>query len=136
MNHDDHMKIGHAMMDYSRRFKAFMKSEMAEMGMNFIEGMTVLSLHGAEGRTAERLTEDVSCDKSVMTRALQRLEKEDLVLRKQNPDDGRSWMFCLTKKGKGKAEAVVESIKKWSEISFADFDKKETKLLLELLLKL
>lgn len=136
MNHDVHMKIGHAMMNYCRRYKAFIKNEMAEMGMNFIEGMTILSLYGTDGYTAEGLTEAVSCDKSVMTRTLQRLEKEDLVLRKQNPDDGRSWIFCVTEKGERRAEEVVESMKKWSEISFADINEKETEVLLELLLKL
>lgn len=136
MKHNEYMEIGHAMLDYSRRFKAFMKSELAAAGINFVEGMTVLYLYGADGRTADSLTEAVSCDKSVMTRALQHLEKEGLVLRKQNPDDGRSWIFCATEDGKERAEAVIDVIKRWSKISFADFTEKETKTLLELLLKL
>lgn len=136
MNHDEYMKIGHAMMDYNRRFKAFMKNEMNTLGMNFVDGMTVLSLYGAEKATADNLAEEVSCDKSVMTRTLQRLEKDGLVTRQKNPDDGRSWMFCVTAAGAKKAKAAISAIKKWSEKSFENFSEEEIRLLLEMIQKM
>lgn len=136
MKHDDYMKIGHAMMDFSRRFKAFMKAELADMNMNFTDGMTLLSIYGDKERTAESLLDAVSCDKSVMTRTLQKLEKEGLVSRKHNPDDGRSWLFCVTEEGRESAGTVIDAIRKWSEESFGNMSEKDVKLLLELLLKL
>lgn len=130
-----HVEIVHIMLKYNRLFKSFMKAELSDTGINHIEALTLHSLKTLKGRSAEKLLETVSCDKSVMTRALQHLEKEGLVTRNENPADGRSWLFSITEKGMTAADKVTTVFEKWSRLTFDGLTESEASLFLELLKK-
>ncbi|MEG0157602.1 MAG: hypothetical protein RR661_08135, partial [Anaerovoracaceae bacterium] len=83
-------RIGRVMLAYDKRFKLFMKQELARVPLNAAEGMVLLALYGHDGQTQEEILTEIhreSCgktqeqlvselhyDKSVMARTMQSLE--------------------------------------------------------------
>ena len=67
------------------------------------------------------IQESFKIPKSTLTSTIDRLEKKDILKRKKNPNDGRSFILILTQKG--------ESIKKEHD----EFEKNEFKRIMECL---
>ncbi|AWW43291.1 MULTISPECIES: MarR family winged helix-turn-helix transcriptional regulator [Streptomyces] len=74
---------------------------LAEQDMNGNEYMTLVHLSEAPGNQMRMSELANACGLSLsgMTRVVQRLENQSLVLRVKSPDDGRSWLAVLTSSG-------------------------------------
>ncbi|MEA4923155.1 MAG: MarR family transcriptional regulator [Eubacteriaceae bacterium] len=115
-------EIGRMIMSYDKYFKVFMKKELAPADLNVAESMILLSLYENDGLTQEELTSALHYDKSVMTRAIQSLEKKDRIDRVQVPDDGRAWILRLTAEGHEVKPKILNSLRAWCRKAFDGID--------------
>jgi DNA-binding MarR family transcriptional regulator len=78
-----------------------------DMGITVPEWRVVLTLARYPGSTATEITDRWAMDKMAISRAIQRLEKEGNIQRKQNPDDRRSFRLSLTSAGDALYEKIL-----------------------------
>lgn len=143
--------IGCNILIIEKYFKLFFKNSLKKYGLNTAEGMVLLDLYGHNekmkehilkdvdenlvGTTQDQLVDELHCDKSVMTRAMQSLEKRGYVLRKNNTQDSRSYIFNLTDKAFIFKQTLIEILKEWNDIILGDFDDSVLNLLDNMLTK-
>lgn len=73
-----------------------------------LEQMQVLKNTSIEiGLTQRKLSEETFKSPANMTRILDRMEKKNIIVRKNNPDDRRSSLVFLTEEGESLREKVV-----------------------------
>lgn len=68
-----------------------------------------------------------------VTRAVEQLEKTDMVFRKRDPEDGRIVLVYLTKKGRQTNEEQMEQVHKIEERQLAGYSEEQKQLLTETL---
>jgi DNA-binding MarR family transcriptional regulator len=83
----------------SRRVDAFYQEALRSHGLKYSD-YAVLSLLGFSGAMSpKRLNAYLAITSGGLTKAIQRLEKQQLVRREPDPEDGRGTLVSLSKKG-------------------------------------
>ena len=80
---------------------------------NHTQAAILMLLNRRDEQVALDLSEEIKVEPPSITRALQSLERRNLVGRRPHPTDGRSSLFCLTDAGReaiGAIEALMQSI--------------------------
>jgi DNA-binding MarR family transcriptional regulator len=67
------------------------------------------------------LADRLGVDAPTVTRKIQQLEREQLVSRRPDPDDGRATRIMLTRAGRRAIEKVLEARREWYERLVADW---------------
>jgi DNA-binding MarR family transcriptional regulator len=73
---------------------------VAEFGVTAVQGMVLAFLAEEDEVTSGSLGSRVKFDSATLTGIIDRLARAGLVERKNNPDDRRAILICLTEKGK------------------------------------
>jgi DNA-binding MarR family transcriptional regulator len=68
------------------------------------------------------LADLLGVDAPTVTRKIQQLEREQLVSRRPDPDDGRASRILLTRAGRRAIERVLDARREWYERLVADWD--------------
>ena len=136
MNGKLYSEIGRLMMAYGKQFRTFMKKALAPAELNMAEAMVLMLLYEKDGQSQDQLLEGVHYDKSVMTRTMQSLEKHEFLMRRKNPDDGRSWIFVLTKKGRQVKPQVLAALNEWCASASNGFSLEDSEALLNIMIRL
>lgn len=71
-----------------------------ELGISLAQHEVLLTIDGNEGLTQQALAEHLLVVKSNVSGLLRRLEQQDFVKRKPDPDDARNKLLTLTPKGR------------------------------------
>ena len=94
----------------------------------FIElGLTELRQHGTMNQ--KELADACLMDVTTMSRTLDRMEKDGLLKRENNPASRRSWNVLLTDCGHEKADEVIKIFNKVDDVIFKGFSEEEIKML-------
>lgn len=84
----------------SNRITRAFESRLDTMhGISVPEWRVLLSVVSRDGLTAKDIHERWAMDKMTVSRAVRRLESQGHVERSANPDDARSYVLTITKKG-------------------------------------
>ncbi len=86
--------------------------------------------------TQREIADACMLDVTTMSRTLDKLEKQGLILRERNPGCRRSYQISLTAEGRKKAEEVNGEFSELEEILCAGFQQQEIKGLTEQLRKI
>jgi MarR family transcriptional regulator, lower aerobic nicotinate degradation pathway regulator len=89
-----------------------------------------------DGITQAELSAKSQIDRTTMGGLIDRLEKEELVVRRSHPDDRRAYRICLTKKGKGLEPELTLISEKAQQNFIAKLDQQEVETLKSLLEKI
>lgn len=124
------MALGKDIFVIDKYFRIYFKNALRPYGINPAEAMVLLTLyskggkmgecvfdeiHGDRlGKTQEQMIRDLQYDKGAMTRIMQSLEKNGLVLRKKNPADNRSFIFVATTKADAFKPCLLEILRRWN----------------------
>lgn len=73
--------------------------------------MPVLLALDAGDMTQKAIAEQASVEQATMTATLNRMERDGLVSRRPNPEDGRSMLVSLTPLARGKLPQVAEAVR-------------------------
>jgi DNA-binding MarR family transcriptional regulator len=79
-----------------------------------------LHVYGDSLRVTD-LADLLGVDAPTVTRKIQQLEREELVSRRPDPDDGRATRILLTRAGRRAIEKVLEARREWYERLVADW---------------
>lgn len=80
--------------------------KVAEFGVTSAQALVLLFLLEADHVTSKYLGSRVEFDSATLTGLLDRLEKGGLVDRRNNPDDRRAILICLTDQGRFTANQI------------------------------
>ena len=105
--------------------------------MSELDIITSLFYSGGESYTLSptRLMERILFSSGGMTKILKKLESKNLILRLENPDDGRSKLVQLNEKGIALAQEGLKSLLRFEAEYFSDLNESEQAELSRLLLK-
>lgn len=83
--------------------------QLAPIGLSPGHMPVLLALEDGAALTQKALAERAAVEQATMTATLARMERDGLVNRRPNPDDGRSTLVALTPLALGKLAAVAEA---------------------------
>jgi DNA-binding MarR family transcriptional regulator len=91
-----------------------------------------LHVYGDSLRVTD-LAELLGVDAPTVTRKIQQLEREELVSRRPDPDDGRATRILLTRAGRRAIEKVLEARREWYERLVAEWTDEDLTIFASLL---
>jgi DNA-binding MarR family transcriptional regulator len=103
--------------------KRFDRETTAKLGVPIGQIAALFYLRGNEGCPLKDLSEELSQNKSAITTLVERMEKNDLVVRKTSETDGRAFQLFLTEKGRmvcDKAITIVNENNRTLAENFSD----------------
>lgn len=117
-----------------RRVQVFLK----EIGLTPGQGQARIlqSLATHKPMTQRELAQECDLDVTTMSRALDRLESEGYLERRQNPQCRRSYQIVLTEAGEQKAELIRQNFAKLEERMCGHLSEEEAEILLTVLKKI
>ena len=120
----------------SRAGVRFWHNRVAEFGVTAAQAMMLLSLLEEDRVTSKYLGERTALDSATLTGLLDRLTKAGHVERRDNPDDRRAILVCLTASGSEIARQVQEIIEDENEAFLSKLTPEEGLILRALLKKM
>ena len=76
------------------------------------------------GKTQDEIISELHYDKGVMARTMQSLEDKNYVIRKNNPQDNRSYIFQLTENAINLKPEILKILNEWNNTLLQGIDKK------------
>lgn len=98
--------------------------------------IVLTAVAGTPGRTQLALAQELGLDKTTMTALLDRLERDGLLVRKQDPQDRRARLPEVTDRGREVQERVAQGRDAAEETATAGFTPQEREVLRDLLTRL
>ncbi|MGY5351366.1 MarR family winged helix-turn-helix transcriptional regulator [Wenyingzhuangia sp. IMCC45533] len=77
-------------------------------------GFVLVNIHYNNGTPSTTLGPKMGIEATSLSRTLKKMEKEGLIYRDKNPDDGRSVLIKLTEKGKQEREIAKQIVLKFN----------------------
>ncbi|MHB1126317.1 MAG: MarR family winged helix-turn-helix transcriptional regulator [Bacillota bacterium] len=90
----------------ARRIQRYYNGRYQEHGITIAQSFILFALLERDGLNVKQIAERVILDSSAITGILDRMENENLVERRKDPEDRRALNVYLTNKGKLLAEEV------------------------------
>ncbi|MEP7155963.1 MAG: MarR family transcriptional regulator [Betaproteobacteria bacterium] len=106
MRHKTYMPVIRELMECARGFERCSSAHIREFALTPAQFDIIATLGNTEGMTCKELGEKTLITKGTMTGVLDRLEAKALLVRVPSPDDGRSWITKLTRKGQALFEEI------------------------------
>ena len=104
--------------------KKMYNEEAKKFGDTYAIGFALLSIHPINGTPSTSIGPIMGMEANSFSRILKMMEKEKLIIRKTNPNDGRGVLIFLTKKGLKKREFTKEKVIKFNKLVNKNITKK------------
>ena len=120
------MNIPELLTNLTTHYNAIFRQYSSRLSLTAPQAFHLLSIP-VDGISMSGLANKLGLDTSTLTRNIQKLEKLDLVRRKQDRNDKRILVVYLTDKGGGKVEKIEESLLdlNFSMMKYIDLDGQE-----------
>jgi len=120
------MNIPELLTNLTTHYNAIFRQYSSRLSLTAPQAFHLLSIP-VDGISMSGLAKKLGLDTSTLTRNIQKLEKLDLVRRKQDRNDKRILVVYLTDKGGGKVEKIEESLLdlNFSMMKYIDLDDQE-----------
>ena len=120
------MNIPELLTNLTTHYNAIFRQYSSRLSLTAPQAFHLLSIP-VDGISMSGLANKLGLDTSTLTRNIQKLEKLDLVRRKQDRNDKRILLVYLTDKGGGKVEKIEESLLdlNFSMMKYIDLDDQE-----------
>tara|TARA_B100001093_G_scaffold28995_1_gene25311 strand:- start:1461 stop:1838 length:378 start_codon:yes stop_codon:yes gene_type:complete len=101
--------------------------EAAKYDTSMATGLALLSIDPVHGTPSTAIAPKMGMEATSLSRTLKTLENKGLIVREPNPDDGRSVLLKLTKKGLDKRDLSKSFVLEFNEkvAQNIDFEKLE-----------
>ncbi len=109
-----------------------LEKRLTPLGMTPAHMPVLLALEH-EPQPQKMLAARAGVEQPTMTATLNRMERDGLVERLPNPDDGRSSLVALTTKAREKLPAIEEAVREVNALALSGLGKKDRKLYFALL---
>ena len=120
------MNIPELLTNLTTHYNAIFRQYSSQLSLTAPQAFHLLSIP-VDGISMSGLANKLGLDASTLTRNIQKLEKLDLVRRKQDRNDKRILVVYLTDKGRGKVEKIEASLLdlNFSMMKYIDLDDQE-----------
>ena len=120
------MNIPELLTNLTTHYNAIFRQYSSQLSLTAPQAFHLLSIP-VDGISMSGLANKLGLDTSTLTRNIQKLEKLDLVRRKQDRNDKRILVVYLTDKGRDKVEKIEESLLdlNFSMMKYIDLDDQE-----------
>ena len=120
------MNVPELLANLTTHYNAIFRQYSSQLSLTAPQAFHLLSIP-VDGISMSGLANKLGLDTSTLTRNIQKLEKLDLVRRKQDRNDKRILVVYLTDKGRGKVEKVENSLLdlNFSMMKYIDLDDQE-----------
>jgi DNA-binding MarR family transcriptional regulator len=120
------MNIPELLTNLTTHYNAIFRQYSSRLSLTAPQAFHLLSIP-VDGISMSGLANKLGLDTSTLTRNIQKLEKLNLVRRKQDRNDKRILVVYLTDKGRGKVEKIEESLLdlNFSMMKYIDLDDQE-----------
>ncbi len=120
------MNIPELLANLTTHYNAIFRQYSSRLSLTAPQAFHLLSIP-VDGISMSGLANKLGLDTSTLTRNIQKLEKLDLVRRKQDRNDKRILVVYLTDKGRGRVEKIEESLLdlNFSMMKYIDLDDQE-----------
>jgi len=120
------MNIPELLTNLTTHYNAIFRQYSSRLSLTAPQAFHLLSIP-VDGISMSGLANKLGLDTSTLTRNIQKLEKLDLVRRKQDRNDKRILVVFLADKGRGKVEKIEESLLdlNFSMMKYIDLDDQE-----------
>lgn len=83
----------------ARKMTRYYNSQLSAYGITIVQSWVLFYLSANSGSSLKDIAAALQLDSPVVTGLIDRLVKEDLVSREEDPEDRRSLRICLTSRG-------------------------------------
>ena len=120
------MNIPELLANLTTHYNAIFRQYSSQLSLTAPQAFHLLSIP-VDGISMSGLANKLGLDTSTLTRNIQKLEKLDLVRRKQDRNDKRILVVYLADKGRDKVEKIEESLLdlNFSMMKYIDLDDQE-----------
>lgn len=105
--------ISFLLVQAAKEHRGCMEDSFSELGVRVGQDMVLLRLWSEDGLSPTELANRLKVEPATVSRVLNRMEKAELVTRKRNPEDARSFKVYLTNRGSSLQEPVSS---RWKQI--------------------
>ena len=109
----------------ARTLQKYYNARFSTYGLTLAQSFILLALYEKDGLGVKGLAEHLFLDSSAITGLIDRMEKEDLLERRIDPEDRRAFHIHLTPKGRNLAEQILPISKELNESMKLALDKDE-----------
>lgn len=125
--------IGVSIKKAARLFEQFANNDLSKFGVTYAQTTLLVRLWDRDGQTQMELSRSSGLKQPSVVRLLDRMEKDELIKRTRNQNDGRSFNFFLTKKAKQICKKLELHALAMQEITTLEFTKEEIRTLAKLM---
>jgi DNA-binding MarR family transcriptional regulator len=120
----------------SRSGARYWHKKVAQFGVTSVQALLLLFLLEKDQVTSKYLGEKTELDSATLTGVLDRLAKVGLIERRENPDDRRAILVCLTEQGQETANRIQNIVEDENQAFLTNLTQEEGLILRSLLRKL
>ncbi len=130
------MPLVRALIECAQSFERCSGAHVRALGLTAAQFDIIATLGNTQGMSCKELGAKTLITKGTMTGVLDRLEKKGLLSRHDAPDDGRSWITRLTRKGQALFDDIFPAHLAHLSPYFANFSDAELNTMREQLSRL
>jgi MarR family transcriptional regulator, transcriptional regulator for hemolysin len=116
-----------------RLFARIVDDQLRELGMRFAQAPVLAALQDGSSRSQKELARIAEIEQASMAQILARMERDGLIQRERDPDDGRSTLISLTAIARERLPAARQALRRASREAVAGFDDADVQTLTRLL---
>ena len=132
MSFDRHQSPGHIVNYLARLFAKSLYRRIRQHGVNPGQFPVLLTLWENDGVTQASLVEQLAVEQPTMAGTLKRMERDGLIKRVADPNDGRQSHVHLTRRGRALEDALVASARETNAVALAGLTAAESAQLVRL----
>ncbi len=129
------MNLPELLTDLTTHYNALIRKAASQLNLTSSQAFHLLSIPH-DGIPMSQLAHKLGLDTSTLTRNIQKLEKMDLILRRQNSYDKRVQKAVLTEKGGVKVELLEEFLQNMNHTFMEQIDLDSQENIIDLLEKI
>lgn len=116
-------RFGEILYILHKNNRKYLNDACARYDLNLLQAMCILTISQKENITQQELTEILYLTKSGITKAINKLEKEEYLFKEKSKKDSRKFVLKLTPKGKKILPKLIEINDRWEEkIGLSELD--------------
>jgi len=117
----------------TRKIQRFYNSLYKQYGITLGQSFILFALKEKEGLSLGGMADKLNLDNSAITGLIDRMESDNLLVRKVDPEDRRSFLIYLTEKGRILANTVYPLADRFNEQLKGSMNNEEQRVLNKLL---
>ena len=133
MEFDKKKSAGYLVNHVARLFAAGLQERITPLGISIGQFPILLELWVRDGVTQRELLEKLALEQATLANTLNRMERDQLIVRKKHPVDARSQQIWLTPKGRSQRDNAYQAANDQNAQSLAPLSEDEREQFLELM---